>query len=188
MMVSAANAQLVYTNGPISGAVNGIIIDSGKLTSDSFTVSSTTALESVTAGIWNSPGASTTSVSWQIGTTGFFNNVAYGTSDTTDVFSGIYGDAYFPIYEDSFAISGTVGPGSYVLTLWHAVNTTSDSAGWDENNGPSTAMQNANSIGSESFQIYGVLITPEPSSAAMLLGMALTSVTIAARRRRLRAA
>jgi hypothetical protein len=189
MHSSASNAQLVYDNGPINGTFTARTIVDGLTVSDSFTVSSPTNLISATAGLWLSPGDTTSQIDWAIGTTAFGTDVASGTSVTTDAFQFTNGDG-FDIYEDSFAIGGTVAPGTYFLSLQNAVATNDDLVFWDENSGPSLAFQTSNgAVPSESFQIFGpgaAAATPEPGAYAMLVGMGLSGLAVLRRRRRVK--
>ena len=164
---------MVFDNGPVSGNIGGWEIDSvaGPLyfVSDSFTVSAPTSLASVTAGLWVSAGSAPTSLQWQIGTTSGGNQISSGTSSLSDILLGLSGgvDPGFDVYESTFAINGTVGAGTYYLTLKDAQATGGSSVDWDQNNGPASALVyypgGSLSEGSESFQVYDATV-PEPST------------------------
>jgi len=74
----------------------------------------------------------------------------------------------------------TLAPGSYYMSFQNAVSADGHGARWDINDGPSTAYdQNVNGIfpvasggesTSNSFDIYGTSITPEPSSLFLIGG------------------
>jgi hypothetical protein len=172
-----ADAGIVYDNGPINGTILGWTISDGYEVSDSFTISSPTTLTEAQVGLWAIFGDMPTSVQWSIGTSAFGNDVSQGTSTLSDTFTGQYGYGAYPLYESTFALTGVLGPGTYWLTLQNATSQGSDPVYWDENNGPSQAMQNTTgAISSESFQLYGSgTAVPEPSTV-VLLGIGATGL------------
>lgn len=208
----AAKAQpLIYDNGPIyqTGPAGGYACgwNIGFFNvSDSFSVTSPTALTSVTAGIWTDHGASLESISWSIQNGPFGANVSSGVATTTD--ESVYthtptlaNPQLLDVSEDNFAISGILTPGTYYLTLGGYLVTDDGYVGWDVNNGPSVAYFKSgltpvvNASGSlfpgsnsNSFQIYGdvtpVTGTPEPGAYAMAAGLGLSGSTLLWRRRK----
>jgi hypothetical protein len=193
-----AQAGLVYDNGPINGTINAWTINEGQSVSDSFTVSSPTALTSAQAGLWTDPGQTPTSVQWSIGTTPFGSQVSSGNASLNNTFIGnsVYG---YPIYESAFAVSGLLSAGTYYFTLQNAVAPppypgAATWVAWDENDGPSGASAYTSfprlglilvSVGSESFQLYGTSAVPEPTTTIAGVGaLALVLMALGARSRR----
>jgi hypothetical protein len=183
-----AKADTVYTNGAIDGNTNARTINFGWDVSNSFTVGTADTLVSATIGLWAFPGDTLTAVTWDVGTSFFANDVATGTDSApvnTFQFTNGYG---YDIYSTSIAISGSVAPGTYYLSLHDAVTTFGQPIYWDQNSGPSLAMQNngIGSVASESFTIFGSGGggggTPEPASL-LLLGSGLLGLAGGIRKR-----
>ncbi len=168
LLASPAWSALVYDNGPINGNIMGISIYNGYYTvSDSFTVGSDASLTSAQVGLWLDPGYTPSAIYWSIGTSAFGHDVSSGTSTPVNTSSGVAWD-YYPVYESTFALSGSVVAGvTYWLTLSGDASSTDGNIYWDENNGPSSAYDNSGRIGSESFQLYSG--APVPLPGALLL-------------------
>jgi hypothetical protein len=178
----AAQASVIYTNGPINGSKSAFTIDYASAVEDSFTVTSTTTITGVQFGAWVWAGDQPTSVDWGIESSPTF--VVQGTASlsSTLVAGGIWGGAY-DVYQSTFSIpSMTLTPGTYWLALQNGGTAKGQPLLWDVNDGPSAAVQNLDgAIGSESFSLLGGV--PEPSTWAMLiLGVAM--VGFAVRRQR----
>ena len=144
-----APATVLYTNGPINGTINAWTINFGFEVEDSFTLSTTATVTGIIFGGWTDPGDVITSVDWGIAAT----RGSFADDGTAAVTTGAYfGQDYgYDIYTYSFRITPTpLAAGTYYLTLQNAAATNGDSAYWDENDGPSTALENTvGSIGSE---------------------------------------
>jgi hypothetical protein len=153
---------------PDNGTINAWTINFGFEVEDSFTLATTATVTGVSFGGWTNAGDVITSVDWGIAAaTGSFAD-----NGTDAVTIGPYiGQSYgYDIYTYSFSIAPTsLAAGTYYLTLQNAVATNADPAFWDENDGPSTALENTVGwIGSESFSVNSAAV-PEPSTWAMIL-------------------
>ena len=182
---SFAQAQALYSNGPINGDTDAYTINFGYSVANSFTLSSGSDLQSVSFGVWNSAGDTATSVDWMITTAPFGGTTLFsGTSSVSDLFQ--YTNSFgYNISSDSFSLGSLVlGSGTYYLELSNAVSPHGDPIYWDENDGPSLAYDSSlGKIGSESFTIDGTLVAvPEPAALATLV-IGLTAVGLARRRR-----
>lgn len=212
--ISASNicAGSVYCNGEVNGGIDAWTIVSGFAVSDSFTLGAASTVTGVAYGVWNFPGDSGGSISWNILTGGPDTSVggtivASGTSSissTTDLGTNAFG---FDVQVDGFTLNQALGAGTYFLELSGASVTSGDPVYWDENDGPkgngsgSIAWDSAlgfltNANGQcpnstitsgycgESFAIYANSVTtPEPSTLA--LGGAGLLLLVGALRRKL---
>ncbi len=163
---SAANASVLYSNGPVNGTVEGYTINFGFSVTNSFTLSSDGTANSAVIGIWNMPGDTIQQLDWSIGSTTFGSDIASGTAATSDIF--LFNNEYgYPIYADTFSLPGvSLSAGTYWLTLQNAVATNSDPAYWDQNSGPSSAQDSSLGIEpSETFAICDTGSCSLPSAA-----------------------
>src|SRR5271167_3862660 len=64
-----ASAQVLYDNGPISGTINGWVLNFGFITSDTFTLAANSTVGGFEFGAWEYPGDFFTSVDWSITST-----------------------------------------------------------------------------------------------------------------------
>ena len=180
-----AQAQALYSNGPINGTINAYTINFGYAVTDSFTLTSTSDLQSVNFGVWDTAGDTATSVDWAITTAPFGGTTLFsGTSAVSSMFqySNLYG---YDINADTFSLGSLgLGAGTYYLELSNAGSQNGDAIYWDENNGPSTAYDSTlGLVGSESFTINGTLVAvPEPAALAIFI-LGLTAVVHTRRRR-----
>ena len=170
-----AKATLIYDNGPINGTAGGYTISPPYSVSDSFTVTGSASLGSAQVGLWLFPGEVASTIGWSIGTAPFLSDISSGTSSFMNTL--LFNNGFWDIYQSVFNITGTVGPGTYYLTLDNGTNSGGNFFSWDINFGPSTAYQNPGNgqpIDSESFQIFGTV--PDAGSSVMLLGIGLAGV------------
>ncbi len=181
---SLASATVLYTNGPINGAINAWTINNGYEVEDLFTLATAATLTGVIFGGWTLPGDVITSVDWGIAAA----PSSFADDGTAAVTTGPYfGQSYgFDLYTYSFSIPPTtLAAGAYYLTLQNAVATNGDPAYWDENDGPSTALEyNAGSVGSIGSELFSEIsaAVPEPSTWAMVL-LGFAGLGLAGRRR-----
>jgi hypothetical protein len=191
--LSASNicAGSAYCNGEVNGNLNAWTINFGYSVSNSFTLGSAGTVTKVSYGVWNFPGDSGGSVSWNIltggpdvsaGGTVIASGNATGLA-TMDLGLNNYG---YDIQVDSFNLSKGLSAGTYFLELSNAAVTSGDPVYWDENNGPlgngsgSIAWESAvgyltsNQCGlssgycSESFAVYTSSTVPEPGTLGLL--------------------
>jgi hypothetical protein len=176
---------------PISGTTAGFNISNGVIVSDSFTLSEASTISGVQFGSWNfaSDNDATTSVDWSI-TSGADTGTSYGgatatiASSTQDTTPGIGLGGAYNIFDNDFSTGSVdLGAGTYYLNLQNAIASSggqpnTDPVLWDDNNGPSDAVQ-PDGFGdlrnnpyaftgsnSESFQLFGTndtSVVPEPS-------------------------
>jgi PEP-CTERM motif len=221
----AKASTLVYTNGPVNGTNDAWSISSelpfysntGYI-SDTFTVGSSTNLTYAQVYLWVSGGFNGSSAgtpvasSWEIGTSPGSSNVASG------VAASLYNQAIlistneygYTVWSADLAVSGSLSPGTYWLTLLNATtNMSGNLVGWDENDGSSEAWGLLDyapvTVGyltpadasecttpgptgycSESFSVYGnaTSSTPEPGTCGlMLIGIGLFGLAMPMRKR-----
>lgn len=172
LLVSAsASADVLYSNGPVNGTINGWIINFGAQVADSFTLSSNSTLTGVdNVGLLVVSGHTPSTVDWSIwngggpggGGTDLDGPTTASLTNTFD-FSGtglLFGDE---IYTSSFSLPSIVlGPGTYWLELDNATQvgpTPPDTVmGWDQNDGPL-----GNGTGSEAWQSVTGFLTAASS-------------------------
>ncbi|HEY1926118.1 MAG TPA: PEP-CTERM sorting domain-containing protein [Caulobacteraceae bacterium] len=182
LFAGAASASVLYGNGPPSGKIDGWLINPGFAVSDSFTLTSAATITGVTFGVWTSPGDSISAIDWGIADApGVYTDTATATVTSGTGTENLY---EFDVGVDSFSITPTtLAAGTYYLVLQNASVTNGDLAGWDVNNGPSTATTlTGGAVASESFQILGSSV-PEPSSWGLMMA-GVFGVGAALRRRR----
>ena len=190
LTATAADAGVIYSNGPV-GAINAFSIDQNFFyLVNSFLVASSSTLTGVDFGAWQDPGDKITSIDWQITTGGLFGPVQ--ASGSGAAVTSVFGQNKFgyDISWDGFALPNVhLAAGTYWLGIGRATTANGGLAYWDENDGPSQAIFNSPfGHGSESFDITGTGVSalPEPLTLS-LFGSGLAGA-IAMRRRKKKAA
>lgn len=155
--------DVVYTNGPINGTVDAWPISAGAIVSDTFTVLGEGAsLGALSFGAWLFPGDVLQTVEVSItsdplnGGTQYFDGVV-GLSQS-DCGGNQYG--YLVCTEAGNFSLNNLSPGTYWINLQNATVDTGGPAYWDENSGPSLAMETSvGTIPSEAFTLLGSATT-----------------------------
>ncbi|HLI62461.1 MAG TPA: PEP-CTERM sorting domain-containing protein [Terriglobales bacterium] len=172
LTASAAGQTSLYNNGGPNGNVDAWAINSGFVTSDTFTLQAQGDVDGVGFWAWLVPGDVVNSVdvsftSAENGGTSFFNQILSPTQTNCAVNQYGYdvcleGLTIFPVVQ--------LNSGTYWLNLSNATTGNGDEVYWDEDSGPSQASINTlGTIPSESFNIVGYGTTssqtlPEPGS------------------------
>jgi hypothetical protein len=179
----SAFADDLYSNITSTSYTNtAYTISAYETPTDSFTLSSTSTINSIILGLWLDSGDTAQSVDWQIVPTPLFysSNIAEGESIV--ISSTPEGSLYgFDMYQVTIGnINVTLGPGTYYLELDNVNTADSGSAQWDVSNGASSGIiTDTIPFGnpSETFEIDGTTntVTPEPSSF-LLLGSGLAGL------------
>jgi hypothetical protein len=136
----AAMADVVYSDGPSSGAKDAWLFTGGYTVSDSFTLSQNTTVTSADFLVWDyqSEGALST-VQWSI-TSGVLGGTTYGGSQNGALTGSPDGiNAYgYKLTSESFSTGSlNLGPGAYWLNLYVISPSGSVDLFWDEGDGPS---------------------------------------------------
>ena len=177
-------AAPLYVNGALNGSIDAWTINFGYSVTNSFDISGASTATGVDFGAWYVPGDSFVTVDWMIGTTAYGSEIGSGTAAVSEAFQYTNGFGY-DIYVDSFSLPSLgLAPGTYWLTLQNAVMAGGNPVYWDENDGPSSAFENAEgAIGSEYFAINGPASSvPEPASL-ILIGSGLLFAAVLRRKR-----
>ena len=194
-MAGQVQGAMVFSSGAINGTLGGRTISATApddvAVSNSFSLSSATTLTAATAGIWNRPGSTLTSVEWSIGTSKFGTDVASGMSSVSYTYIG-QGLSYYDVYEAAFSLNAVVSTGTYWLTLQHAVSTLNNDVYWDVNTSTISATAYQKNAGYAEFQVQGSSFAlfddgdtntvPEPASLAMW-GLGAIGIVFARRKR-----
>lgn len=187
LAAGAAQAGVLYDNGPSTYQANAYGISQGNYAEDSFTIGANATVTGVDFVAWNSPtSATTTTVGWAIfsmlkipyGSNGTL--IASGTSAVTSSYILTNASGY-AVNTDTFAIAPTaLASGTYAIALYNALDTTLSpfpNIRWDVNFGPSAGFVRTNFgpfesyQASNTFQILGSVPggVPEPASWALML-------------------
>ena len=176
---ATAEAQTVYSNGPIDGTQSAWTVNYGYAVSNSFTLASATTITGFTLGAWSFPGDDFTAVDY-----GFSTSPNYAiTGNAALTSSGAYTNGFgFTVATYTGSITPiTLAAGTYWFSLQNATVSNGDPVYWDINNGPSHAYENT--IGDVTDVLFpgsnssAVTLTgsaaspaPEPASWAMMVG------------------
>lgn len=202
MLALPANAQGIYNNGPINGTTDAWTINSGFVVSDTFTLASQNLIAGLSFGAWAFPGDVLVSAEVSI-TSAEFGGITYTNQIVSFSQSGCSGNQYgFNVCTESgtFGTFVNLTGGAYWISLSNAVVSTGDPIYWDENSGPSKAVDwpRTTAIGttpSEAFTVLGATCggggcspsqtVPEPSGLVSLFmgSMTLFGVFIGRRRK-----
>jgi PEP-CTERM motif len=142
--VGAANADVLYTNGPANTQSDAWTINYGFAVADSFKLTSASTLTGVDLTLWAyTAGDTLTSVDWVIlsGEPGTGSVLDSGTASVTNAVLGVNGVGY-TILGDSFSLPSVVlSSGTYWIELLNASVPNGDPIYWDMNGGPSSAWE-----------------------------------------------
>ncbi len=199
-LATQANAatSTLYDNGPDT-TVDALNISSGFQVSNSFNLAAASTLTSISFSSWLSQGDAPVSVDWAI-----TNSAPSVGASTTPISLGtksllnltgvsLPNSMGYDVYNASFTLNKTLGPGTYYLTLGNEItsrvsgtgdtiggyigesgaplNTTTafqyDPAGYYDAD-TNTSLPTTTSAHSSSFQITGVTPVPEPANFGLL--------------------
>ena len=195
---SAANASVLYTDGPVNGTYSAWTINFGFQVEDSFSLAGSSTLTGVDFGNWLS-GDTASTVDWAIvGTEGSQTPICGACSGTAALTAGtsFTNTLGYNVVDQSFSLPNlSLGSGTYWLELQNLVTSDGEPGYWDMNGGPSLAWESAygdvngancttdqglpSGACSNSFDILGtagsLTAVPEPISLSMfgagLLGL-----------------
>jgi hypothetical protein len=200
-----ATAQAVYSNGPTNGNTDAWTVNFRAVVSDSFNVSySTTTITGAEFAMWLYPGDTLTSAQLSITSLPFGGTSYFDQTVNFTQLGCISNDFGYNVCDESTTFNGPrLNSGTYWLTLQNALVPSGDPIYWDENSGPSHALQCCNAtqpltnavgtIPSEAFTILGfpnVTATtiggpgtvPEPTTMMLFGSGILTLVDIVRRK------
>jgi hypothetical protein len=144
LLTTPARSDVLYNNnGATIGTISAWTISPNYSASDSFTLSgSSNSLTGAVIGLWVNPGDTPVSVGWSIGATPGSTTYASATLTNVNVSSSSNGlGGYYSIYQSTFSMNVTLGPGTYWLTLQDGTTKSGDPVYWDINNGQSHAWE-----------------------------------------------
>jgi hypothetical protein len=183
LAAGAAQAAVLYDNGPSTYQAAAYSIIGNNYAEDSFTIGANSTVTGVEFAVWNSPTYSTTtSVDWAIfsGLRAPYTPegplIASGTASVTSSYL-LTNTSGYAVNTDTFAIAPTALPsGVYSLELAYAVGTfAGGQISWDVNAGPATALIHTafgpfEAYGpSNTFQILGSVASAVPETASWVL-------------------
>ncbi len=187
--VNFASADVLYDNGAVNGGIVGFTINSGYSVTDSFSLSTASAVTGVNFYSWVLAGDTPLYVDWAITTDHFGGTtLASGTGSFLNYTYLSTNSKGYDIDEDFFSIpSLALAAGTtYWLQLSNAVTLDTNPMYWDDNNGPSVAWEsvlgNLNGYNgmtgsnSEAFQILGTPAAVPVPCTLLLLGSGLAGL------------
>jgi PEP-CTERM motif len=205
MTVSGARADpVLYSNGPTNGTYDALQISGLQAAEDSFTLSASSTLTSITFGNWVLSGQTALTVNWAIvSSEGSLTPTCAscsGTASLTEVTTPVTNGNYYVVDQTFSLPSINLAAGTYWLELTdEQTNGVDEIALWDMNGGPSQVWyslygdlsgQNCSKVDesagacSNAFTIDGTSngttnVTPEPGSFALMAsGLVLLGVGI----------
>lgn len=182
--VPASADTVAYDNaGPGSYTTNAWSIFGTSAVTDSFTLSTNSAIDGANFYVWVLPGDSLNSVTWSITDTAFGSVLATGTATSFANTQVATAFGTYPVLEESISIPDlTLGTGTYWLQLSGGQDAYDNNVWWDESDGASAANStDSGPIPSETFQI---IAAPEPSGF-LLLGSGMLALAGLATRKKL---
>ena len=149
----------IYDNGPINGTTDAWTLNFGFVTSDTFTASDGDTVNGLAFGAWLFPGDVLQTVEVSFTSQPLGGGTIYSDQVVSFTASGCSGNQYgFNVCTETSAnFSGpNLAAGTYWVNLQNAVVNDGDPVYWDENSGPSSALENSvGTIPSEAFTIEG---------------------------------
>jgi hypothetical protein len=185
------SADVLYSNGPISGSIGAYTVDGDHNVTNSFVLTSASTITDIIFGAWTYTGRTGLWADWAITAAPFGTPIASGEATLTNLF--LYANSSnADVSQESFSIPAlTLDAGTYWLELDDTMTTASRWFWWDQSNGPSQAQSRSasgiKSIGSESFQVLGTSsaagTVPEPGSLALCSGALAFAAALVGKRR-----
>ena len=186
LLVGTSNAQTLYSNGPVNGALPGSpgpgdawLVNEGASVTDSFTLTGPGTASAFDFTAWNYPGDDTLdSVTWALGTTPFGTDVDSGTAigglggNISGVLDSGSNENNYGYDINTFTVTGLDDPLSAATTYWLTLSAVDVDSGdpvyWDENDGPSLAS--ISSGGTYSLAVPGPINQACANGAATCTG------------------
>ncbi len=190
LAVNSGRASTLYSNGSINGTAGAYTITGSINVSDSFVIASdSTILDVSNIGLWVSTETNAPlTLDWTISTAPAGGGTVEGSGTDVSLSTSFFGDTTPDdgVYSASFSVpSLNLAAGTYYLELYDATAQNSKTVFWDENSGPSVAYQDGlGPLPSNSFEIDGIVDTPEPNTAPLCLALLLALVATALLRKR----
>jgi hypothetical protein len=143
LIAGAAQAAVLYDNGPANFTINAWTAAFGISDADSFVLGASANVTGFTFDTWLNLGDSVTSIDWAITTAPFGAAIASGTAAVgySLTSAGIFGGSFDGGHNIVAIASVALTAGTYYLELGNGQTAQSLGVYWDINNGPSSAFQ-----------------------------------------------